>query len=78
MRKRGQIKKMKDKEYLYLVALPGKVTYGIVVSRGKITYAPPIAKWAISKKLEHFREWVGGREGTVSFVTSGLRAKEEK
>lgn len=65
----------KAKEYLYLVTLPGGPAYGVVVSQGKITYAPPIAKWAIGKKLEHFRAWVGGGEGTINFVSNVSREK---
>lgn len=46
----------------------GFACYGIVVVDGRITAAPPIARWAIGQPLASMRRYVNARGGRLARI----------
>lgn len=54
---------------LYRVNLP-YACYGLIVDNGRVTEAPPIAKWMEQKRktIEYVMLWIKGKGGTVELI----------
>ena len=42
--------------------------YGIVIEDDRIVEAAPIARWAVGKSFEYFKNWVRGKGGRVDVL----------
>jgi hypothetical protein len=52
---------------LYCVSLP-YAYFGIIIEDNKCIFAPPIARWMISKSLAVIEHWVLKKQGKIYVV----------
>lgn len=58
-----------DRETLFFVTLPGSV-FGVVVVRGQVVDAAPIARWTVGKPWVTARNWFTAKHGNVTKVST--------
>ena len=58
---------MTPTEELYYVELD-YACYGLIVTSGQVTKAPPIARWMIGKTLPEVSRWINWKAGKISQI----------